>query len=113
MTGNLQARARRRLALMPDAGAWGCLSLAVALAGPAAVQAQSLPVVSHPVVQPLPGEGQAAAPAPRQRSAAGLHASPVVHRVAWTGQAPPRRQEAPPTPHAGAGAMPSDAALPR
>jgi cell division protein FtsZ len=26
MTGNLQARARRRLALMPDAGVWGCLS---------------------------------------------------------------------------------------
>jgi tetratricopeptide (TPR) repeat protein len=72
MTGNLQARARRRLALMPDAGVWGCLSLAVALAGPAAVQAQSLPVVSHPVVQPLPGEGQAAAPDPARMLANAL-----------------------------------------
>jgi Flp pilus assembly protein TadD len=56
MTGELQARARRRLGLKPGAG-W--VSLALALSGGVSASAQSLPVVSHPVVQPLPSENGA------------------------------------------------------
>jgi tetratricopeptide (TPR) repeat protein len=61
MIGNLQARARRRLGLMPGAGSRGWLVLvgAGATLGASAAAAQSLPVVSHPVVQPLPSEGGA------------------------------------------------------
>ncbi|MDE1916060.1 MAG: SPOR domain-containing protein [Sphingomonadales bacterium] len=58
------SRARPRLGLMPGAGPRGWLMLAgagAALGGVADVSAQSLPVVSHPVVQPLPAEGGAAA----------------------------------------------------
>lgn len=57
-------RARPRLGLMPGAGPRGWLMLAgvgAALGGGVPVSAQSLPVVSRPVVQPLPGEGAAVA----------------------------------------------------
>ncbi|WP_206241484.1 SPOR domain-containing protein [Novosphingobium terrae] len=72
MSGDRQARARHGLGLMPGsdmrgrltlmgAASLGCMMVS-AVAGSAAM-AQSLPVVSHPVVQPLPtGHNQAQVP---------------------------------------------------